>query len=150
MKICRSTTPRAASSRTPNVGFSLLELLVVVAIIALLTSYVAPRMRGQLSKGEQATARAQIDALVKALEAYRMDTGHYPAASVGLSALTARPDGETKWGGPYLQKALPLDPWGAPYRYTIPGRASDYEVASLGSDRRPGGDGDAADLSSTR
>jgi len=150
MKTRQSTISRSSFHFSFHAGFSLLELLVVVAIIALLTSYVAPRMRGQLSKGEQATARAQIDALVKAIEAYRMDTGHYPAAAVGLAGLTARPDGETKWGGPYLQKALPLDPWGTPYRYTIPGRAADYEVASLGSDGRPGGDGDAADLSSAR
>src|SRR5258706_13207414 len=96
-------------------GFTLLELLVVVAIIGLLVGYVAPRYFGQIGKSEVATAKAQIDALDKALDQYRLDTGHYPATDAGLAALVARPANEPRWNGPYLRKAAPPDPWGKPY-----------------------------------
>src|SRR5205809_6810864 len=98
----------AASSRTR--GFTLLELLVVVVIIGLLVGYVAPRYFGQVGKSEVTTAKAQIDALEKALDQYRLDTGRYPTTELGLAALVHRPPNEPKWHGPYLPKAVPLDP----------------------------------------
>src|SRR5438128_1061192 len=101
----------------PMGGFTLLELLVVVAIIALLVGYVAPRYFGQIGKSEVTTAKAQIDALDKAVQQYRIDTGHYPGAESGLGALVTRPANEPKWNGPYLGKNVPLDPWGKPYLY---------------------------------
>src|SRR5690242_661388 len=107
-------------------GFTLLELLVVVAIIGLLAGYVAPRYFGQVGKSEVNAAKAQIDALEKALDQYRLDTGTYPNNELGLNALVQRPPNETKWNGPYLRKGVPLDPWGKPYLYKMPGEKGDY------------------------
>lgn len=128
-------------------GFTLLELLVVILIIGLLTGIVGPRFFGQISKSEVTTARAQLDAIDKAIQAYRMDTGHYPTTAQGLKALMEVPSDEPRWRGPYLQAALPADPWGMPYQYRAPGNAGrEYELLSLGRDRAPGGAGDDADL----
>src|SRR5688572_449522 len=98
-RMCRPGIPRLRR----QAAFTLLELLVVVAIIGLLVGYVAPRYFGQVSKSEITTARAQIDALEKALEQYRLDTGRYPTTEMGLNALMQRPPGEAKWNGPYLR-----------------------------------------------
>lgn len=132
-----------------NKGFTLLELLVVMVIIGLLASYVGPRFFTQVGKSEVKAARAQIDALGKALDTYRLDTGHYPSSTQGLSALVIRPDSEPKWSGPYLAKALPPDPWGQAYTYKSPGDAGrDYDLSSFGKDGQAGGEGDAADIHS--
>ncbi|WP_131111779.1 type II secretion system major pseudopilin GspG [Sulfuricystis thermophila] len=131
---------------TKTRGFTLLELLVVVAIIGLLVAYVGPRYAAQIGKSEITVARAQMEALAKALDTYRLDTGHYPSAVQGLAALRERPAGEAKWNGPYLQKDVPADPWGRPYVYRVPGRKGDYELVSYGRDGAPGGTGDNADI----
>jgi general secretion pathway protein G len=131
---------------TRHAGFTLLELLVVVAIIGLLVGYVAPRYFGQVGKSEIATAKAQIDALEKALEQYRLDTGRYPTSEIGLTALVTKPANEPKWNGPYLKKAVPADPWGKPYAYKQPGEHGDFDLLSYGKDGAPGGTGDNADL----
>src|SRR5437868_13814065 len=102
------------SKRNPG-GFTLLELLVVVAIIAMLAGYVGPKYFAQLGKSEVGVAKAQIDAFDKALDQYRLDTGHYPATDQGLAALIKQPGGESRWDGPYLKKDVPLDPWGRAY-----------------------------------
>lgn len=128
-------------------GFTLLELLVVVAIIGLLAGYVAPRYFSQLGKSEAGVARAQIDALEKALDQYRLDTGRYPTAEQGLNALMTKPANEPKWNGPYLRKSLPVDPWGNPFLYKIPGQRSEFDIISYGKDGQPGGSGDATDIS---
>jgi general secretion pathway protein G len=127
-------------------GFTLLELLVVVAIIGLLAGYVAPRYFGQVGKSEVNAAKAQIDALEKALDQYRLDTGTYPTNELGLNALVQRPPNEAKWNGPYLRKGVPMDPWGKPYLYTMPGEKGDYDLISYGKDGQPGGTGESADL----
>jgi general secretion pathway protein G len=130
-----------------SAGFTLLELLVVMVIIGLLAGFVAPRYFGQIGKSETTTAKAQIDALEKALDQYRLDTGRYPSAELGLKALVDRPADEAKWNGPYLRKDVPLDPWGKPYLYRVPGeKGIDYDLVSYGKDGQPGGTGEAADL----
>ena len=129
-------------------GFTLLELLVVMVIIGLLASYVAPRFFDQIGKSEVKATRAQLDAFDKALGTYRLDVGHYPTTEQGLGALVERPTSESKWSGPYLSKALPADPWGHAYIYRAPGDAGhDYELVSLGKDGQRGGTGDGADIS---
>jgi len=127
-------------------GFTLLELLVVMVIIGLLAGYVAPKYFSQVGKSEVKVARAQIDALGKALDHYRLDTGHYPAMDQGLAALVSRPPNEPKWDGPYLQRSLPGDPWGNAYVYRIPGEHGEYDLLSYGKDGQPGGAGEAADI----
>lgn len=127
-------------------GFTLLELLVVMVIIGLLVSYVAPRYFGQLGKSEVKAARAQIAALAKALDVYRLDTGHYPSQEVGLQGLVAAPPNEPKWQGPYLEKAVPPDPWGNAYQYRIPGEHGEYDLLSYGKDGKPGGTEENADI----
>lgn len=129
-------------------GFTLLELLVVMVIIGLLASFVAPRYFDQIGKSEIKVARAQLDALDKALAAYRLDTGHFPSSAQSLRSLVERPAEESKWAGPYLVKALPNDPWGRPYVYRIPGDAGhDFELRTLGKDGQVGGTGENADVS---
>ena len=128
-------------------GFTLLELLVVVAIIGLLVGYVAPRYFSQVGKSEVTSVRAQIDGFEKALDTYRLDVGRYPTTEQGLNALVAKPADALKWNGPYLRKAVPLDPWGNPYRYKSPAEKGDYEILSYGKDGQPGGSGDGADIS---
>jgi len=135
-------------ARKPRIrGFTLIELLVVVVIIGLLAGFVAPRYFGQVGKSEVAVAKAQIDALEKALDQFRLDTGHYPSSEQGLKALLDRPANEPKWAGPYLRKAVPLDPWGKEYVYKIPGEKTDFELVSYGRDGQPGGSGENADIS---
>ena len=129
-------------------GFTLLELLVVVAIIGILVGYVAPRYFSQLGKSEVTAARAQIDGFEKALDTYRLDTGHYPSTEQGLKALVTKPANEPKWSGPYLRKDVPLDPWGNPYQYKSPSAHGDYEILSYGKDGQPGGSGTDADVTS--
>lgn len=135
-----------SASLVREAGFTLLELLVVVAIIGLLVGYVAPRYFGQIGKSEVNAARAQLDALDKALDQYRLDTGRYPSTELGLNALVQRPQNEPKWGGPYLKKAVPLDPWGKPYGYKAPGEKGDFDLISHGKDGVAGGSGENADI----
>lgn len=135
-----------ALRRTRDKGFTLLELLVVVAIIGLLAGFVAPRYFSQVGKSEVATAKAQMDALEKALDQYRLDVGRYPPTELGLKALVDRPANEPKWNGPYLRKEVPLDPWGKAYQYKLPGEKWEFELLSYGRDGRPGGRGEDADI----
>ena len=129
-------------------GFTLLELLVVVAIIGLLVGYVAPRYFSQVGKSEVAATKAQMDSFEKALDQYRLDTGKYPTTELGLNALITRPTNEPKWNGPYLKMAVPLDPWGHAYQYKSPSEKGDFEIVSYGKDGQPGGTGEAADITS--
>lgn len=146
------TVPRVDNASRPfdrarSAGFTLLELLVVIVIIGLLAGLVAPRYFDQVSKSNTKIARAQIDSLEKALDQYRLDVGSYPTTDLGLSALNTRPQNLEKWAGPYLKKAVPLDPWGVAYLYKAPGEhGGDYDLSSLGSDGQAGGTGEAADV----
>ena len=117
-----------------------------MVIIGLLASYVAPRYFSQVGKSEVKAARAQIDAFEKAIEAYRLDVGRYPSTEQGLAALMAAPSGVTRWQGPYLKRAVPLDPWGNAYQYKQPGDHGDFDLFSYGRDGRPGGQNEDADI----
>lgn len=143
-----STTASAArNGRRTLHGFTLLELLVVMVIIGLLASYVGPKYFGQIGKSETKVARAQIDALDKALAQFRIDVGHFPTTEQGLGALVAAPSGESKWSGPYLSKAVPADPWGRPYLYKCcPGEHGDFDLYSFGKDGVAGGTGEQGDI----
>lgn len=121
-------------SRKP-LGFTLLELLVVIVIIGLLAGYVAPRYFSQVGKSEIQVARAQIESLEKALDQYRLEKRRYPTAEEGLDAIR-----------PYLKKAVPHDPWDRPYVYRTPGRNGEFELFSYGRDGKPGGAGEDADI----
>jgi general secretion pathway protein G len=127
-------------------GVTLLELLVVLVILGLLAGYVAPKYFAQIGKSEVKTAKAQIDGLEKALDQYRIDTGHYPTTEQGLAALNTKPADEAHWDGPYLKKAVPNDPWGKPYQYRMPGEHGEIDLFSYGRDGVPGGTGNDADL----
>jgi len=117
-----------------------------MVIIGLLAGYVASRYFAEVGKSEVKVARAQIDAFEKALESYRLDTGHLPTTEQGLAALMTQPSGVPKWHGPYLKKAVPPDPWGQPYQYKQPGEHGDFDILSWGRDGKPGGQGDDADI----
>jgi len=129
-------------------GFTLLELLVVMVIIGLLVGYVAPMYFKQVGKSEVKVARAQIESFGKALDQYRLDTGHYPTTEQGLQALVVKPADEPRWDGPYLKKGVPLDPWGSAYTFKRPGIKGEYDIVSFGKDGVPGGTGEDADIGS--
>lgn len=138
-------TPRFRSAAYVA-GFTLLELLVVMVIIGMLASFVAPKFFAQIGKSQTKTARAQIDALEKSLDQYRLDIGHYPTTEQGLAALNERPAGEAKWSGPYLKKSVPMDPWSHAYIYKAPGEHGEYDLLSYGKDGQPGGTDEAEDI----
>ena len=129
-------------------GFTLLELLVVMVIIGLLAAYVAPRYFSQVGRSEVRSAQAQIASLRNALDTYRLDVGGYPTSEEGLVALNVKPAASARWNGPYLQKSVPLDPWGHAYQYKVPGEHGEFDLFSLGKDGQPGGTGEAADITS--
>jgi general secretion pathway protein G len=133
-------------TRLAQHGFTLLELLVVMVIIGLLAGYVGPKYFAQIGKSEVKVAKDQVDALGKALDQYRLDTGYYPSTEQGLAALMTKPANEQKWDGPYLTKAVPSDPWGRPYLYKNPGEHGEYDLLSLGKDGQVGGDRENADI----
>jgi general secretion pathway protein G len=107
---------------------------------------VGPKYFSQIGKSEVKAARAQIDALGKAVDQFRLDVGRYPTTEEGLPALITRPSNNPKWDGPYLTKNVPVDPWGNAYLYKSPGEHGDYDLVSLGKDGRSGGDGENADI----
>jgi general secretion pathway protein G len=132
-------------------GFTLLELIVVIIVLGLLAGIVAPQIIGRLSEAKSTTAKTQIELLSVALDGFRLDNGSYPTTDQGLAALRERPTRPplpANWRGPYLRKAVPLDPWGRPYFYRAPGERnpSAFDLESLGRDGKPGGEGEDADV----
>ena len=139
--------------RRAAAGFTLVEMLVVLAIIAVLAAVVGPEVLRNVSDASSGAARSQIEMLGLALDQYRLDNHAYPSTEQGLAALRTAPssgDPPANWRGPYLKRALPADPWGRPYHYLSPGRANPagYDLFTLGRDGREGGTGEDADLTS--
>ncbi|WP_143890178.1 type II secretion system major pseudopilin GspG [Tepidimonas alkaliphilus] len=135
---------RERSSIRVIVGFTLVELLVVLVILTLLAGLVGPRILDQLGGAKSKTVAVQIADLEKALDLFRLDVGRYPTTEEGLQALIKAPAGVKGWNGPYLKGDLPVDPWGNPYHYTL--RDGRVEIISYGADGAPGGEGENADI----
>jgi general secretion pathway protein G len=134
--------------RRAEAGFTLVEMLVVIAIIGLIMGLVGPRVLSYLGDSRVKAAKLQIDSFSSSLDLFYLDVGRYPTGSEGLSALAQRPGNAAVWNGPYLKTgAVPPDPWGHIYLYRTPGERGPYEIVSLGSDGQEGGTGTAADIS---
>lgn len=122
-------------------------MLVVLAIMGLLAAIIAPQVLKYLGSSRTQSAKVQIQNIDASLQLFRLDVGRFPTQDEGLNALVAAPPTAPGWNGPYLQKSTALtDPWGVPYVYKIPGKHSDVDIYSLGSDRADGGSGEAADV----
>ena len=136
----RSHRPRSRI----RAGFTLIEILVVIVVIAILATLVAPNIFQHVGAAKSATAKSQIEMLGAALDAYRLDNGQYPTTEQGLAALWEKPtiDPPTNWRSP--------DPWGRPYVYLAPGQVnpSGYDLMTYGADGKPGGEGEDADITS--
>ena len=134
-------------------GFTLIEMLVVIAIIATLAAMVGPAIFRNVGDAKTSAARSQVELYALALNSYRLDNDLFPTTAEGLEALRSKPaGGETSrnWRGPYLSKVVALDPWGRAYVYVSPGRANpqSFDLYTLGRDDRPGGEGEDADITS--
>ena len=128
-------------------GFTLVEMLVVITIIALIVGLVGPRVLNYLTESKVKAAKIQIESFGSALDLYYLDIGRYPTSAEGLGALVQRPGNVNLWNGPYIRaNALPNDPWGRAYVYRAPGQQGPYDLISYGSDGQEGGTGAAADI----
>lgn len=144
--------------RRDRTGYSLLEILVVLAIIALIAAVVGPRLFSQLDRGKTTTARLQIRSLEAAVETMRLDIGRLPTEQEGLQLLVQAEASQVPgWSGPYLEKSLPSDPWARPYIYVAPSPdatgapgapSAQAHVMSYGADGTEGGEGVNADVTS--
>lgn len=128
-------------------GFTLIELMIVLFILGLLATLVAPRLMGRVGKAKVKAAQAQIQMLSTALDLFHLDVGRYPTEEEGLKSLVQRPENLSQWSGPYLEKGVPKDPWGRDYLYKSPGEHGAYDLVSHGADGAPGGEGESADIS---
>mgnify|MGYP001301672540 CR=1 FL=1 len=129
-------------------GFTLIEIMIVVVILSILASLIIPRIMNRPDQARVVKAQQDMRALQSALNMYRLDNYHYPNTNQGLQALVTKPSGEPKpanWQQPYLDK-LPMDPWGQPYLYLMPGKHSDFDLFTYGADQRKGGEESDADL----
>lgn len=124
-------------------GFTLAEIMIVLAILGLLMSVAVPRLTGRTQEARTQAARLQVENLGLALDAFEYDCGRYPSTDEGLDALRQAPSGLDQWKGPYIKKSVPTDPWNNTYVYLAPGsRNTDYDLYSLGPDREEGGPDD--------
>ena len=140
MNIEHPTSNIQHSMRTRG-GFTLVEMLLVLVILAVLAAIVIPKMSGRSQQAKVTAAGTQIESFGLALDAFEVDTGFYPS---DLDALINEPSGAQNWKGPYLKQSIPSDPWGNAYVFTYPGKnnARGYDLMSPGPDGRSGGDDD--------
>ena len=132
----------SGNSMQKKYGFTMIELLIVIVILGLLASLVAPKFFGKLNTAERGVAKAQMNAFETALDTYRLDMGSYPEKLEEL-----RTSNKPGWDGPYLPKDIPLDPWNNPYVYTVPGEnGKPYKLMTYGADGKPGGSDNNADI----
>jgi general secretion pathway protein G len=146
---CRSPAPRALLRQAR--GFTLIEVLVVIAILGILAALIVPKIMGRPDEARRVAARQDVATIMQALKLYRLDNGRYPTADQGLKALVEKPTSEpvpNNWKpGGYLER-LPNDPWDNPYQYLNPGVHGEIDVFSYGADGKPGGEGNDADIGS--
>lgn len=141
--------PAVAGSRTGELGFTLVEILVVVTIIGLIMGLVGPRVLNYLSDAKSKAAKIQIESFASSLDLFFLDAGRFPTTYEGLTALVQAPPNVQAWNGPYLKGGVvPKDPWGNPYVFRSPGQHGTYDIISFGSDGQEGGTGSAADVTS--
>ena len=136
------------AARHSEQGFTLVEMLVVIAIIGLIMGLIGPRVLNYLAESKVKTAKIQMQSFATALDLFNLDAGRYPSTDEGLATLVRRSPGVSAWNGPYLKGgSVPNDPWNNPYIYRAPGERGAYDITSLGSDGQEGGNGTAADIS---
>ena len=130
-------------------GFTLLELLVVLGIIALLAGIVGPQVMKHMGASKTKAARVQVEDLSASLDMYKLDVGKYPTTEQGLGALVEKPATSKRWNGPYLRKSkVPQDPWVTDYHYASPGQHGKFDLYSYGADDKEGGEGEDQDINS--
>jgi general secretion pathway protein G len=141
--------PRKTATRAGERGYSLLELLVVLAILGLIIAIAAPRVIGYFDASKAKTAQIQISNIAAALDLYYLANGAYPSEQQGLKALVEKPEAVQSWDGPYLNRADGIiDPWDRPYLYKQPGTHGKFDVSTLGADGKEGGEAEDRDLGS--
>ncbi|MFV0478781.1 MAG: type II secretion system major pseudopilin GspG [Parahaliea sp.] len=132
-------------------GFTLMELLVVLAILGLLMGLVGPKVLNQLGGAKTKTAGMQIRDLEQSLEMYKLDVGRFPSSEQGLNALVNKPSDAAGWNGPYLKSSrVPVDPWGREYHYKYPGEQGEIDIFTYGQNGAPGGEGEDSDVGNWR
>jgi general secretion pathway protein G len=124
-------------------GFTLLEIVIVMVLVAGLLAFVGPRIFEQMGKAKSSEAKIRLEGLVGNIELYRLEVGKLPP---DLNALQKQPPGVDKWAGPYGKPDALKDAWGNDYRYTVPGQSKPYDLVSLGADGKEGGEGENRDL----
>jgi general secretion pathway protein G len=140
--------PRRSGPRNGEAGFTLVEMLVVIAIIGLIMGLIGPRVLNYLSESKVKAAKIQLQSFASALDLYFLDAGRFPSSAEGLTALVRQTPGVAAWNGPYLKGgSVPSDPWNHAYIYRSPGERGPYDLLSYGSDGQEGGSGLAADIS---
>jgi general secretion pathway protein G len=148
MRARRDGARSQSKRRSGEAGFTLVEMLVVIAIIGLIMGLIGPRVLNYLSESKVKTARIQLQSFSSALDLFYLDAGRFPSSAEGLAALVRRTPGVAAWNGPYLKGGnVPTDPWNHAYVYRSPGEHGPYDIVSYGADGQEGGSGTSADIS---